>query len=283
MNTIELFNFYYFLYIGILICMTFVISLFLDNQSLRFKKGFILGLIIFNFVIHFLKIFIYPYTLIDHVWTKVTFENISAATILLFPYLYVSKNKTLKDYMIIIGLSAGLIPLIYPADAMSTMFNGTIHIGERPVFMLENIRFYTAHYILFLVAFLMLRYNIHIVSFKRALKIPLIFIGVLVLLFINELLITYFGGVPFENLFDPNKRNPSMIFGIKDGYEEISVLLKVFVPKFMEITHPVYGFTFLVPVIWLMIPLYIYGSMIIILFYVIIDRKNLITWIKKSR
>jgi hypothetical protein len=275
MNTIEIFNVYYFLYIGFATVLTLLSVLYLDHQSIRFKKRFIVSLIIINFVVHFLKVFIYPYTLVDHVWTKVTFENVSASTVLLFPLLYIIKNQTLKDYMVIIGIYAGLIPFLYPADVISPIFNGTTYIGERPAFLLENIRFYFAHYILFLVSFLMLRYQVHRVSVKRFYKIPFIFIGVLLILFLNELVITFFGGVPVEYLFDPSKRNPSFIFGIKDSFEGLSRFMGILVPRFMEVTHPTYGFTFFIPVVWMILPVLFFGGILVIVFYAVFDKQFL--------
>ncbi|HAX03676.1 MAG: hypothetical protein A2Y45_08845 [Tenericutes bacterium GWC2_34_14] len=275
MDSIQIFNFYYFFYIVLGIFITWIIIKIVDQKSNELKRKFILSLIIINFLIHFLKIFVYPYTLVEQVWTKVTFENISASTILLFPFFYITNNKTIKDYMIIIGLFAGIIPFLYPADAISTVFNGTINIGTRPAFMLENIRFYVAHYFMFLVSFLLLRYRIHTVSFKRAHKISLIFVCILILVFINELLVTLLGGSPVEHFLDPSKRNPSFIFGVKDGFDGLGKLFGILVPKFMETNHPLYGFTYFIPVLWLIIPIFVYGNLIVILFYLIVDYKNI--------
>ncbi len=75
MEQIQLFNFYYFLYIAIAVLFTIISVKFLDHKTDKFRRRFIFSLIMINLIIHFLKVVIYPYTLVDHVWTKVTFEK----------------------------------------------------------------------------------------------------------------------------------------------------------------------------------------------------------------
>lgn len=274
MPTVEVFNFYYFLYIFIALVVTMLSVKFLKNKTDKFRRYFIFGLIMLNLAIHFLKVFMYPYTLVDEIWTKVSFENICAVSVLLFPFLYFTKNKTLKDYMIMVGMTSGILTFIAPIDAMSTIFNGTIVIGARPAFMLENIRFYTAHFILFLVPFLMMHFKMHDLSIKRAYRQPFILLAVLFIIFLNELLITLVGWVPKADLFNPERRNPSYIFGSKAEFTGIGLIIGLLVPSIFMITHPVYEFTFYMPVLWLVIPVLIYGAFISLTFCVIYDKEN---------
>ncbi len=276
MMGVEIFNFYYFLYIFIALSLTVLSVKFLKNKTDQFRSRFIYGLILLNLAVHFLKVFIYPYTLVDEIWTKVSFENICAVSVLLFPFLYFAKNKTLKDYMVMVGMASGILTFIAPIDAMSSVFNGSILIGPRPAFMLENIRFYSAHFLLFLAPFLMMHYKMHEISIRRAYRAPFMLMTVLLIIFINELLMTFLGWVPKEDLFNPEKRNPSYIFGVKSQFTGLGLVIGIIVPSFFILTHPIYEFTFYLPVLWLILPVIIYGSMIAILFCFIYDKDDTI-------
>lgn len=272
MPMVQMGNLYYFMYIAIAILLTIIAVRFLNNKNQKFRYWFIFGLIMVAFSIHFLKIFIWPYTTVEHVFTKVTFENVCAGSTLLFPFLYFTKNKTLKDYLIMVGMASGMLTFIFPVDAMSDYFNGG-YLGARGAFNLEVMRFYLAHFLLFLVPFLMMRYQMHELSFKRAYRAPLLLILVLVIIFINELVITALNWVPKEDLYDPSRRNPSFIFGVRGDLTGLGIILGIFVPSFMRI-HPLTGASFFWPVIWLMIPALIYGGLFVLIFMFIYDTKE---------
>lgn len=282
MGQVQLFNGYYFLYIFIAFGLTILSVKFLKNKTDRFRHWFIFGLIMINLAVHFLKVLLFPYSLVDEVWTKVSFENICAVSVLLFPFLYFTKNKTLKDYMVMVGMASGIITFIAPLDAMSEFFNGTIYIGPRSAFMLENIRFYLAHFLLFLVPFLMMHFKMHELSIRRAYRAPFMLLLVLLLIFINELMMTAIGWVPKSDLFDPNKRNPSFIFGARSSFTGLGLFIGLLVPSFMMLTHPVYEFTFYIPVLWLVIPTMIYGGAIALIFCMIYDKEDTILFFKEK-
>ncbi len=272
MPMVRMGNIYYFMYIMIAIILTVLVVAFLKNKSQRFRYWFIFALIMVAFSIHFLKIFLWPYTTVEAIFTKVSFENICAVSTLVFPFLYFTKNKTLKDYMVMVGMASGMITFIFPVDAMSEYFNGTI-IGYRSAFNLEVMRFYLAHFLLFLVPFLMMRYQMHELSIHRAYRAPLVLILVLVLIFVNELVMTMLHWVPKESLYDPSKRNPSFIFGVRGDLTGLGLFLGIFVPFFMRI-HPLTGASFYWPVIWLIIPAIVYGGLISLIFVFIYDTQE---------
>ncbi len=271
MPMVQMGNMYYFMYIAIAIVLTVFAVKFLNNKSQKFRYWFIFGLIMVAFTIHFLKIFIWPYTTVDNIWTKVSFENICAGSTLLFPFLYFTKNKTLKDYMIMVGIASGIITFIFPVDAMSDYFNGA-YLGARGAFELEVMRFYLAHFLLFLVPFLMMRYQMHELSIRRAYRAPLMLVLVLVIIYINELVLTALNWVPKGDLYDPSKRNPSFIFGVRGDLTGLGLFLGVFVPGFMRV-HPLTGVIFYWPVIWLIIPALVYGGLIVLIFMFIYDNE----------
>jgi len=271
---VQFLNVFYFLYIFLAIFLTVLIVFFLKNKSDKTKKKFIIGIIFFNLFIHFVKIFIYPYTEVEFIFTKVSFENICAVSALTFPILYFTKSKILKDYMIIAGIASGIITFIFPVDAMSEMFNGE-YFGIKHAFQLENIRFYTSHFLIFLAPFLIMHFKFHELSIKRMFYAPMLLILVLFIIYLNELIITSFGWVDANDLYDPNKRNPSFVFGIRGDIPDIVYMLLFIVPSFL-LRHPVTNEVFFWPVLWQVFPVMLYGSMITLVFMFIYDKDNTI-------
>lgn len=274
-------NLYYFVYIIAAVILTIGLVSFLNHRTQTFRHWFIFGLILFAFVVHFLKIFIPPYTTnVEFIYTKISFENICAVSTLTFPFLYFTKNKTLKDYMIMVGIASGILTFMFPVDAISEYFDGRI-VGQKEAFSLEVIRFYMAHYLLFLSPFLMMTYKMHTLSIKRAWRAPLVLIGVLVLIYINELVLTAIGWVPRTELYDPQFRNPSFIFGIRGDLSGLGQIILVFVPFFMYSYNSVtmsYDFW---PVVWLVFPAIFYGGAMVLIQMFIFDKDNTILFFKK--
>lgn len=272
MPQVEMGNIYYFGYIALAIILIVIAVKFLDKKTQVFRHWFVFGLIMTAFSIHFLKILIYPYTTVEHVWTKVSFENICAVSTLVFPFVYFSKNKTLRDYMVMVAMASGIVTFIFPIDAMSSMFDGA-YLGARGAFQLEVFRFYLAHFLLFLAPFLMLRYKMHSLSITRAYRAPFVLIFVLFLIFINELILTLINWVPKEHLFSPEHRNPSFIFGVRGDLTKLGLIIGVFVPMVFRI-NPIIGAPGYWPVVWLIIPVLVYGSLFVLLFMFIYDNEN---------
>lgn len=278
MPVVQFGNIYYFIYIAAFFLLTLILVRFLKHKSESYRYRFIYGLIILNLFVHFAKIFIYPYTTVEHIWTKVSFENICAVSVLTFPLLFFAKNRVLKDYMIMVGIASGIITFIFPVDAMSEYFNGAI-LGYKHAFSVETIRFYTSHYILFATPFLMMHYHMHELSIKRAYQGPLMLLLILVIIFINELLITWVGWVPAEDFFDPSKRNPSFIFGVRGDLSGLGVVLGVFVPGFLR-DNPWFTGDAFFPVLWLLFPAIFYGGLIALSFAFVYDTDNTLRFFK---
>jgi len=277
---VKMFNLPYFIYIAAALLLTWVALRFLDKKSEKFRYWFIYGLILFNLFVHFAKTLIYPYTTLGfpEIITKVSFENICAVSALLFPVLFFAKNKTLRDYMVMVGVASGIITFIYPIDAISSLFNA-VEIGVKPAFSLEVIRFYFSHYLIFLSPFLMLHYKIHELSFKRAYRAPFMLLSILVIIFINEALITLFGWVPKEQFFDPQHRNPSFIFGVRGDLSGLGMVLGVLVPGFFRF-NPFFSGHAYFPVLWLLFPALIYGSIIALIFMLVYDTDTTLKFFK---
>ena len=272
-------NLFYMFYIIVALIITLIVVKYLKPKSERFRFWFLFGILMSALIVHFLKIFIYPYTTLDFVYRKVSLENICAVSTIIFPFIYFTKNKVLKDYMIMVGLASGFLTFLFPIDAVSPMFDGEpLHVKN--AFSLEVIRFYYAHFALFLVPFLMMHFKMHQISIKRSLMMPAMLLIVLLIIYINELVLTAIGWVPKENLYNPEKRNPSLIFGFKDSVTGISVLMTMFVPAFFTV-GPISGEAFYWPVIWMIIPVYVYGMMIALTFCYIYDKEQTINVFKR--
>ena len=171
-----------------------------------------------------------------------------------------------------VGVASGIITFLYPIDAMSEMFNATV-IGVKPAFHIEVIRFYTSHFLIFLAPFLILHYRIHELSVKRAYKAPFMLLSILIIVFINEVIVTFLGWVPKEQLFDPAYRNPSFVFGIRGDLSGLGMILGVLVPTFFRV-NPFFAGEAFFPVLWLLFPALIYGSLIALVFMLIYDHEE---------
>ncbi len=281
MPVIEIGNVYYFMYIAIASTLTIIAVLFLRNRSDRFRYWFIFAIILTNVAIHFLKLLIFPYNdpyYVEFIWVKASLENICAVTVILLPLLYFTKNKILKDFIVMLAIASGILAIVFPADAIGETFNAVPILYTKGAFDLETIRFYTTHFLLFLAPFLMMHFEQHKLSIHRIIYAPMLLIGVLFIIYFNELFLSLLGWVPsVREMMNTLGRNPSLIFGIKDleSLSSIGVLLKVLVPKFLTV-NPLTGETFYWPVVWMIGPVLIYGSMMAFIFALIYDKSNTI-------
>jgi len=289
MAVIKMFNVYYFMYLIIAVIFTVSAIKFLKTKNDPFKRKFIYGLILFNFAIHFLKILIFPYNdpyFVEHRIVKVSFENICAVSVLIYPFLYLSKNKILREYMILVALLSGILALTIPVDVFSNTFNAVDITGiyVKTAFQIETIRFYTTHYILFLSAFLLLYFRLDTITMKNAKWMPWMLLGVLFILYLNEWVLSLFDFVPSGiDMYDPDGRNPSLIFGVKnlDALSGIGQAVKIFVPKMFTI-NPFTGDTFFWPVMWLFFPVMIYGYILATISNYIFDKEATIDYFKQK-
>ena len=284
MPIIEIGNAFYFMYILIAIILTAFAVIFLRNRTQKFQYWFIFGILVVNLAIHFLKLLIFPYNdpyYVENVWMKASLENICAFSVVLFPIMYFSKNVVIKDFMIMLGIASGILAIAFPADALGETFNAVPILYTKGAFDLETIRFYTTHFLLFLAPFLMMQFKHHELSIKRIIYAPMMLVGLLFVLYFNEIILSLLGWVPSGNaMMDPSGRNPSLIFGIKDlqSLTGIGTLLKVLVPRFLTV-DPFTGETFYWPVAWMIGPVFVYGSMIAFIFSLVYDKENTLVFI----
>lgn len=279
MPIIEIGNVFYLMYIVIAIGSTVLAVLFLRNRSNRFRFWFIFTILIANLAIHFLKLLIFPYNdtyYVEHIWIKASLENICAVSVVLFPALYFVRNKVIKDFMIMLGIASGILAIAFPADAIGETFNAIPILYTKGAFDIETIRFYTTHFLLFLAPFLMMHFKMHKLSVKRIIYAPMLLVGLLFIIYFNELFMSLLGWVPSgKDMMDAAGRNPSLIFGVKDlqSLTGVGTLLKVLVPEFLTV-HPLTGESFYWPVVWMIGPVLLYGFMITFIFSLIYDKQH---------
>ncbi len=248
--------YYYLLFLFILTNITILSVFIVNKKSVKFNKIFIFSILLSGFILHFLKLLFPPY---HHDWpyslSSISFENLCAVSTLIFPWLYLSKNQFLKDYMVLVGLISGLVSIIFPYQSAGF---------ERISF--DIIRFYYAHFVLFLAPLLMLHTNLHHFNLKSIFKIPFLVYGSLILILANEVILITLGIVSgdINTLLDPSIRNSALIFGPNPYTSGLNWLYSPLVPDVLKTIpygenagQPMYW-----PIIWMIIPVYLFVCLI---------------------
>ena len=170
----QIFSLYHILYLIICALICIILYFSFRNKSIKAKKTAIIAILFLGFIIHFLKLLIpfYKDSLPISI-QAITPETICAISTLTFPFIFLSNNNKLKDYMVAIGISSGLLTLLVPLD-----------IVNFPPFNLEVIRFFLSHLIIFISGFFTYIFGIHKLE-KSWLKHTIIIL--LIMLFIASI------------------------------------------------------------------------------------------------
>lgn len=177
-----LFSIYHIMYLLIctLICVGFYFIFRNKSQKVKYIATFIP--LVLAFIIHFLKLLIPHYrNQLPSSIMSITFETICATSTLIFPFIYLSKSKILKDYMVVIGVISGFFTLLLPLDASRVY---------QP-FELEVIRFFFAHLVIFLSPLFTYIFNIHRPNKKWVKHTLLTLLAVLLIVTINNITFTF--------------------------------------------------------------------------------------------
>lgn len=248
---IEMFNLYYLIYAALFVLVLVGCLIFLKGKSDAFNKRFISGILFFALIVHFLKLVFEPYINDPTSIRKITPENICALSTLVFPFIFLSKNKVLKDYMFYMGVLSGTLAIFFPVEALG-----------KDAFIFDTIRFYVAHIIITVAPVLMVATNLHKLDYHRIYKVPIMFLLVMTIILVNEIILEEIGLTPLRgtDLLTDGHRNFSMVFGVSDSLPGVGGLLDFFTPNFMmRIPYGEFaGEKKYWPILWAIVPSFIF-------------------------
>lgn len=265
---VELLNFWHFFFIllfsGIIVGLYFL----LRNKTDKTKKIVLGSILFFNLALHFLKITFPPYsTDTEFAMREIWFVNVCGTSVLFFPFIFISKSKVAKDYMVYLGIISGFLALLYPTEALG-----------KSVLTLDLWRFYICHGIIIAVPMLTVLLKLHTLDVKRIWKIPLCVCAMLLFIICNQVLQSELGIISLRNsdMLNVNFRNPSLIWGPTDG---VAIIFSWLTPSFMKtIPFGAYaGQTKYWPFFWMVPGVIVYFIVIPLILCFIFDRKGTIS------
>lgn len=216
----------------------------------------IVVLLFTNFVLHFLKIFLpsyfgdLPYSI-----KKVTPDNICAVSVIFFPFMYLWGGKYFKDYMFYLGIVSGLGVYLYPSSYDGYVINNVDTV-------VEIARFYFSHLPLVIAPLAMVASGLHRPHHRRVFMTPLIFLGVLSVVGLNEVFLKLSGitNASWQDVFSNNYRNGAMVFGPMSVLDASLGRFYWMILPFLTYQWPGSNLTYYVPVLWIALPTFIIMS-----------------------
>ena len=277
---IAMFNGWYFFWLilsaGALVGLYFA----LRNASVKVQKGVLFGLLAFGLLLHFLKVYIPPYSVDEARMLRDSwFVNICGANIALFPFFFWSKNDKVKDYMFYIGVLSGLIALFYPQEPIAK--------ADQMAEQLDIVRFYYHHWMVMAVPLLMVLLGHHKLSYKRILAAPTGLLLLMLFIILNQIFQSELGFIPLRDqgdFFGIGYKNTSYIWGPGTN-DAIGDFLALFTPDFFK-TVPVGEFagqTKYWPWFWMIVPVYVLVTPLSFGLSMIFDHKGLSSDLKKLK
>ena len=256
---VTLFGFYYFLAIASMFAICVGCVFLSKKKGPEFTHKLILWLVWINFALHFLKQFLplsiqnWPDSLM---WSGS--PNLCAFIILFGPFLYISKNKYLRDYFFYIGVASGLLVYFWPTTAIErTDLQGMTYI-------LECVRFYFCHLVIVVAPLLMVTSRLHTLRFKRLWAVPLLFGAVL---FVVSIHCAICGPILHDKGFSTEWFGPNGVFTRFSSNESMQFGPQVKLDKAIGFIYPFYfpyllsytidGTTYFVPVLWILPIIYL--------------------------
>ncbi|MGN0961679.1 MAG: hypothetical protein ACI4PF_05755 [Christensenellales bacterium] len=263
---VKMFNVWYFMFLLIGIGSILGLYFLLKNRSDKVKKIVLSSILFFNLALHFLKILFPPYNAdLGYALKNIWFINVCGTSVLFFPFIFLSKSDTAKDYMFYLGVISGFLAFLYPTEALG-----------KNVLTFDLWRFYICHLIIIAVPLLMVLLKVHKLNFKRIWKIPFCVMAMLLFIICNQVLQSELGIISLrnDNMLDINYSNPSLIWGPTD---DVAVIFSWLTPNFMKtVPFGAYaGQEKYWPFFWMIPGVFVYFLIIPFLFCLIFDFKNI--------
>lgn len=275
-----MFNFWYFFWLILAAGATAGLYFLLRNRSVKLQKTVLFALLVVGFLLHFLKVYIPPYSIDEARMLRDSwFVNICAANIALFPFMFFSKNDKIKDYMFYIGVLSGLIALFYPQEPMAKV--------DQLAEQLDIVRFYFHHWMVMAVPLLSVLFKHHKLSYKRVFSAPVGLLLLMLFIMLNQLFQAELGFVPLHsenNFLGIGYKNTSYIWGpgVNDA---IGSFFAIFTPEIFK-TVPVgqyAGQEKYWPWFWIIVPVFLLVTPLSFLLCMIFDGKNFVSDVKAKK
>ena len=257
-------KYFNYTYIITLIAAALFIAAFyfpLRKRSLYARENALYALMGFNIAQHFFKSLVWP-----HLWGTGfgiinTAYNVCAILIIASPFVYVSGNELLKQFVSYVGT----------IGATATLFIPYWFIGGT-VFTWEYLRFWTCHTVLIATSLLPALWGMVKFNWRDWWKFGLIFLVMLALVLLNDTVFFLVLGEATKNtLYDVLcRQNPLWMMGPGGGVSGIKSIFEGLSPKFLLETqsHPY------IPILWYAIPIYLVFAVLGCLFGALFDRKH---------
>lgn len=219
-------NPYYYMYPILGMAVFALLYFVLRARRARTQNVVLFLLLAANFALHFLKLLFPPYNTegkFDYYIQTITPENVCAINTMIFPFLFLSKNGALRDYMFYIGVISGIAASWIPMS-----------IDDAGVFDFDTIRYYSCHTVLWAVPLLMVVLGRHKLNYRRIIFVPLIYILDLVVIVANESLLVALGLEKANQILSYG--NGGMAFAPYHSLEDTAILdfLLIFVPSWFK-------------------------------------------------
>ena len=205
---LKMFNIWYFFWILVSVGSCIGLYYLLRTKSEKTQKIVLWSILAFALLLHFLKLFIPPYsTTVSVKYSESWFVNICGANIFLFPIIFLTKNKYLKDYMFYMGVISGILTILIPIEAVQKV--------SQAEELLDIIRFYIHHTIIWIVPLNMVLFRLHTIDWRRVWCVPACLLGVMLFIMVNQVLQSELGFIPLRNndLLGIGYKNSSLIWG----------------------------------------------------------------------